>query len=160
MKNQRLAYVYALIAVFLWSTVASAFKISLEYLNPSQLLFYAALCSILTLFSILIYQNKTALIFIHIKNNFLMIVFLAILNPFLFYLVLFKAYDLLPVQEAQTINYTWALNLKLFIYSFIKTKIAFKRFYSRGNLLFWSINYCNKRKSFFSRIYKYSWNNF
>jgi len=128
MKSQRLAYVYALIAVFLWSTVASAFKISLEYLNPSQLLFYAVLCSIFTLFSILIYQKKTALILMHIKDNFWMIVFLAILNPFLFYLVLFKAYDLLPVQEAQTINYTWALTLSYLSIPLLKQKLHLRDF--------------------------------
>ena len=37
--------------------------------------------------------------------------FLGLINPFLYYLILFKAYDLLPAQEAQPINYTWALTL-------------------------------------------------
>jgi len=35
------------------------------------------------------------------------------LNPFLYYLVLFKAYDLLPAQEAQPLNYTWPVVLSL-----------------------------------------------
>lgn len=37
--------------------------------------------------------------------------FLGAINPFTYYLVLFKAYDLLPAQEAQPLNYTWALTL-------------------------------------------------
>ena len=39
--------------------------------------------------------------------------FLGGLNPFLYYLVLFKAYSLLPAQEAQALNYTWALTMAL-----------------------------------------------
>ena len=35
------------------------------------------------------------------------------LNPFLYYLVLFRAYDLLPAQEAQPLNYTWPIVLVL-----------------------------------------------
>jgi drug/metabolite transporter (DMT)-like permease len=36
-----------------------------------------------------------------------------LLNPCLYYLVLFAAYDLLPAQEAQPLNYTWAVTLTL-----------------------------------------------
>ena len=47
----------------------------------------------------------------HILNNYKKVFILGLVNPFLYYLVLFKAYDLLPAQEAQAINYTWALML-------------------------------------------------
>jgi drug/metabolite transporter (DMT)-like permease len=35
------------------------------------------------------------------------------LNPFLYYVILFKAYSLLPAQEAQPINFVWPLTLVL-----------------------------------------------
>jgi drug/metabolite transporter (DMT)-like permease len=38
---------------------------------------------------------------------------LGALNPLLYYLVLFKAYELLPAQQAQPLNYTWAITLSL-----------------------------------------------
>ncbi len=38
---------------------------------------------------------------------------MGLLNPFLYYIVLFKAYDLLPAQQAQPLNYTWALTLTI-----------------------------------------------
>jgi len=38
---------------------------------------------------------------------------LGLLNPFAYYLVLFHAYDLLPAQEAQPLNYTWPIVLAL-----------------------------------------------
>ncbi len=45
------------------------------------------------------------------------------INPFLYYLVLFEAYDLLPAQEAQAINYTWALMLTFLSVIFLKQKL-------------------------------------
>ena len=36
---------------------------------------------------------------------------LGLINPFLYYLILFKAYALLPAQVAQPLNFTWALTL-------------------------------------------------
>ncbi|MDP5069980.1 MAG: DMT family transporter, partial [Congregibacter sp.] len=38
---------------------------------------------------------------------------MACLNPLLYYCILLAAYDLLPAQQAQTINYTWAIMLAL-----------------------------------------------
>lgn len=48
---------------------------------------------------------------------------LGFLNPFLYYLILFKAYDLLPAQQAQPINYTWAITLSLLSVPMLKQKI-------------------------------------
>lgn len=110
-KNQQKAYIYALIAVFLWSTVASVFKITLQSLSVAQLVFYAVLTSVCTLLIIVIKKNLLQKVTIHFKENYKMILLLGLLNPFLQYIILFKAYDLLPVQEAQTINFTWALML-------------------------------------------------
>ena len=130
MENQKLSYIYALIAVFLWSTVASAFKLSLEYLSPIQLVLYAVITSIIILFMILLYQKKLNKILEHFKRRFLFILFLGILNPFLMYIVLFQAYDLLPVQEAQTINYTWALTLTYLSIPLLKQKLKIEDFFA------------------------------
>ncbi len=54
-----------------------------------------------------------------------MILVLGAINPFLYYLVLFKAYDLLPAQEAQAINYTWALMLAFLSVPLLKQKLRF-----------------------------------
>ena len=37
-----------------------------------------------------------------------------LLNPFIYYLMLFAAYNRLPAQQAQVLNYTWAIVLSLF----------------------------------------------
>lgn len=123
-NNLTSAYKYALISVFLWSTVATAFKVSLSYMTPESLVLYASSTSLIVLFIVLVVEKKLHLVIIHIKNNSLLILLLGAINPFLYYLVLFKAYDLLPAQEAQSINYTWALMLSLLSVPFLKHKLS------------------------------------
>lgn len=124
LKNQSLAYKYALSAVFLWSTVATAFKITLEYLSPLELLFYSSLSSLFILSIILFYQNKFDKVLLHVKTQPLLVLLLGAINPFVYYLVLFKAYALLPAQEAQAINYTWALMFAYLSVIFLKQKLT------------------------------------
>ncbi|SDL12697.1 Permease of the drug/metabolite transporter (DMT) superfamily [Maridesulfovibrio ferrireducens] len=112
-KDQKKAYIYGLAAVLIWSTVASAFKIALSYMDPLQLLFYAVVFSTLTLLILLIVQGKIGQVAQMSMPNILKCALPGILNPFLYYIVLFKAYDLLPAQEAQPLNYTWAITLSL-----------------------------------------------
>jgi drug/metabolite transporter (DMT)-like permease len=45
-------------------------------------------------------------------------------------MVLFKAYDLLPAQEAQPLNYTWAITLALLSIPLLKQKIGIKDIFS------------------------------
>ena len=50
--------------------------------------------------------------------------FLGLLNPFLYYLVLLKAYDILPAQMAGTLNYIWPLVLVLLSIPMLRQKIS------------------------------------
>jgi len=112
-KNQRHAIYYALAAVFLWSTVATAFKLALQQLSPLQLVFYASVFSWLFLLGCLTKNKQLTEIVPTFKRNKALYFKLGSLNPFLYYLILFKAYDLLPAQQAQALNYTWAIALSL-----------------------------------------------
>jgi len=123
-KNQIDAYKYALIAVLLWSTVATAFKISLQYLSPLELLFYSSLSSLFILGTMVVYQKKIPEVILHVRKNFSLVLILGAINPFVYYLVLFKAYDVLPAQEAQAINYTWALMFAYLGVVFLKQKLT------------------------------------
>ena len=122
--NQKEAYKFALIAVFLWSTVATAFKIALSYLSSIELLLYSSLSSLLVLSIIILYQKKSTQVLSHFKENFSFVFILGAINPFLYYFVLFKAYEILPAQEAQAINYTWALMFSYLSVVFLKHKLS------------------------------------
>ena len=113
MKSSNLAYVYGMAAVFLWSTVATAFKIALSYYTPLQLVFVAVLTSIIALTGILAWQKKLSLLKQQFLRRPMFYLVTGLINPFLYYVVLFKAYSLLPAQQALSLNYTWAVLLPL-----------------------------------------------
>jgi drug/metabolite transporter (DMT)-like permease len=126
MEKQKQAYLYAVTAVLFWSTMASAFKVSLRYLDFLGLLFFSSIASVLILFLILLVQNKLNLFKEYSGKDYLRSVALGFLNPFLYYVVLFKAYSLLPAQEAQPLNYTWSIVLVLLSIPILRQKIGFK----------------------------------
>lgn len=128
MIDQKKAYAFGLATVLLWSTVASAFKLSLAHMGPAQLLLWAGLFSTLVLGLILAVQGKLRLALACTRTEYFRSLWLGVLNPFLYYLILFEAYDRLPAQEAQPINYTWALTLALLSVPLLKQKIAAKDF--------------------------------
>lgn len=123
MSNQNKAYIFAITVVLLWSTIASAFKLTLSYLNYIQLLFFASIFSSTALLLILIFQGKFKLIKQLTKKELLRSSVLGFLNPFLYYLVLLKAYSLLKAQEAGTLNYIWPITLVLLSIPLLKQKI-------------------------------------
>lgn len=123
MKNQKKAMLFGFITVLLWSTVASAFKLTLSHFAPIQMVLLASLTSIVLLFAIAAYQKKLPLLSQYFRKQPLFYLTLGVINPFLYYLVLFKAYDLLPASQAQALNYTWAISLTLLSVPFLGQKI-------------------------------------
>jgi len=111
MKNKQMTYVYALSAVLLWSTVAAVFKLTLAYITPVELLLFSTFFSLLFFTAYILKNNDAGKIVLTFQQHKSVILFSSLLNPFLYYLLLFKAYALLPAQEAQAINYTWGLML-------------------------------------------------
>jgi len=126
--RQRLAYFYGLGTVLIWSTVATAFKIALKELDHYQLLLAADVVSIATLLGILAVQGRLDLIRSLTRGELLRNCGLGVLNPFLYYLVLFKAYSLLPAQVAQPLNYTWAITLSLLSVPLLGQKLSRRDF--------------------------------
>lgn len=126
MTGQNKAYLYAGTAVLMWSTVGSAFKLTLNYLSPIQMLLYASFVSILVLFVILLVQKKLPLLLSSGREKLFHSALNGLLNPFLFYIVLFNAYDLLLTQEAMVLNFTWPVTLTLFSILILKQKIGWK----------------------------------
>ena len=112
-KNQKTATIFALLAVLMWSTVATAFKVTLSYFSALQMLFVASLSSSAVLLFICYRQNKITTVKSQFSKKPLFYLLMGAINPFLYYLLLFQAYDLLPAQQAQSLNYTWAITLSL-----------------------------------------------
>jgi drug/metabolite transporter (DMT)-like permease len=95
-----------------------------------QLVLYSTIVSIFVLSFILILRKKIHLLFSYSRRQYSQSLVLGFLNPFLYYMVLFKAYDLLPAQEAQPLNYTWAITLVLLSIPILKQRIGIKDIFS------------------------------
>lgn len=126
MTNSKKSILFAFGAILFWSTVATAFKLTLQGMSNSQLVFYSSLTSVVVLFIISYFTSPKELkqFFTkhHLKNN----VALGLINPFIYYLILFEAYSVLPAQEAQPINLTWPLIISILSALFLKQKLSLR----------------------------------
>jgi drug/metabolite transporter (DMT)-like permease len=126
MEKQKRAYVCASVAVLFWATSASAFKISLRYVDVFSLLFYASITSTGAFFVYILLSNRLSLLKALSGKDYLYSALLGFLNPFLYYAALFKAYSILPAQEAQPLNFVWPIILVLLSIPLLKQKIRLK----------------------------------
>lgn len=128
MKEDTKAIIYACIAVLSWSTVATSFKIALMHLTHYEMLLIAS-CTTLVIFTLLMtFQRKWKLVAGLTPRQWGLFAFLGLLNPVAYYLVLFKAYALLPAQVAQPINYAWPIVLLVLLALFAHQPIPPKKY--------------------------------
>jgi drug/metabolite transporter (DMT)-like permease len=85
----------------------------LNYITPLQLILLASLVSWLFLIGILLVQGRAKTLFSLSKKDYVWSLIFGLMNPALYYLLLFSAYDALPAQEAQALNYSWAIVMTL-----------------------------------------------
>ncbi|GAB4256053.1 MAG: DMT family transporter [Deferrisomatales bacterium] len=126
MGHQTRACLYALATVLCWSTVAAAFKLSLRYLPPHELLLYSSAVALAVLGAWLAVQGKLGGVTGSARGGYGRSALLGALNPCLYYLVLFAAYDRLPAQVAQPLNYTWAITLALLSIPLLGQRIGWR----------------------------------
>ncbi len=124
MSSNKKAYLFAGLAVFFWSTVATAFKIALREYDFIQLIFYVSGVTVLLLFFVLLIQKKLHLISKQTQRQWTYSLLMGLFNPLLYYLVLFKAYSLLPAQVAQPLNMIWPITLALLSVPLLGQKIS------------------------------------
>ncbi len=115
-------------AILFWSTVASAFKIALKHVDYITLLLVSSYVSLFTYGILILLQKKIKLLRSQQKKDLFRSMLYGGLNPFLYYLFIFKSYSLLPAQIAQPLNFTWPLVLVLFSMLFFKEKVRWQIF--------------------------------
>jgi len=125
LTRQGKAYLYAIPAVLLWATVPTAFKLGLRHQDNYQLLSGASLVSAAILFIIIILSGKTSRLKQVSARDLGYSALLGLLNPLVYYLILFKAYAILPAQVAQPLNMVWPIVLVLISIPMLKQRIRF-----------------------------------
>jgi len=124
MISSKKSYIFAGLSVLFWSTVATAFKLALRDLDFIQLIFYASGVTLLILFMFLLFQGKLGMLFQQTPSQIFQSALLGGLNPVIYYLILFKAYSLLPAQLAQPLNMVWPITLALLSVPLLNQKIG------------------------------------
>jgi len=125
-SSQQMALLFGSGAVLLWSTVATAFKLTLGYLSPAQLVLVASAVSWLFFGLLLTWQKQWHTLQAASRGAILRALLLGLINPTAYYLVLFAAYRLLTAQAAMAINYTWALTLGLLAVPILGQKLHWR----------------------------------
>ena len=127
---------YGLLTIASWSTVATAFSLSLRELSPFGLLLWSSLLALAMLAGVAAATGRVAEFRRWTGRDFVLSAAAGLLNPFLYYFLLFGAYDRLAAQDAMTLNFTWPIVLV------IVTALLFRRRVAPAGWLFLAIGFC------------------
>jgi drug/metabolite transporter (DMT)-like permease len=128
MDNTKRSYIYAALAILFWSTIPTVFKIGLGELDVLTMLSIATFTSTLVLFVIVVAGKKFEVLKKTSRKELLISALLGLINPFIYYIILLKAYKLLPAQVAQPLNMIWPIILVFLSVPILKQKIPPKSF--------------------------------
>jgi drug/metabolite transporter (DMT)-like permease len=128
MKTTNKAIIYAGISVLSWSTVATAFKLALRQQTHFEMLLIASCTAFVILSAAMTIQRKWRQLTHFSGKRWGVYALIGLLNPVLYYLVLFNGYALLPAQIAQPINYAWPILLLILLATFGHQPIRRKKY--------------------------------
>ena len=143
MKSSGRPVILASVAVLSWSTVATAFKVALQTMTTFEMLFIACATALIIFTLWMLITGAWHELRLLTPSLWMRFAVLGLVAPVSYYLMLFKAYDLLPAQIAQPINYIWPILLAILI-AIVERKPIPKRKYlgmtvSLGGVVFISL---------------------
>ena len=110
-------------AVLSWSTVATAFKIAGKYMDPMEMVLVSTLTATAIMAIFLTVKWRWRELGSLGGRRWARLALLGLVNPVAYYLVLFAAYDRLPAQVAQPVNYVWPIMLLVLLAIFHRQRI-------------------------------------
>ena len=115
MKASSRAIVLAAVTVLSWSTVATAFKITLASMGVREMISVSVFSAFVVHAVWMTLSRSWGELSRLSAKMWLKFALLGLIAPVSYYFVLFEAYDHLPAQIAQPINYTWPIILSVLI---------------------------------------------
>jgi drug/metabolite transporter (DMT)-like permease len=122
----RKATLFAILAVLCWSTSPTAFKLGLMYQDPYQLLSGASIASLAVLGVFILASGRYRKLSSFTWKDAVFSLLMGLLNPVAYYLILLKAYTLLPAQVAQPLNMVWPIVLVLVSIPVLGQRVGWK----------------------------------
>lgn len=130
MSNLKKSFVFAALAILSWATIPTAFKIALAEAPVLNILTIASGTAVGVLIIIILITGRVDELLKTSARNFMMSALLGLVNPFIYYLILLRAYQLLPAQVAQPLNMIWPIVLVFLSVPLLKQKIPAGSFIS------------------------------
>lgn len=128
MERSKQSYLYAGLAIIFWSTIPTAFKISIRELPILAVLTIASVTSSVVLFIILVITGNMGRLKMTSRKDLRSSAIMGLINPFIYYLILLRAYSLLPAQVAQPLNMIWPIVLVFLSVIILHQKITKKSY--------------------------------
>jgi len=123
MQDKNKAIIYAAVAVLSWSTVATMFKMTLKHFTYFEMLLVSSFSALVVFMIAITIQKKWGALKELTYKQWGWGAAVGLLNPVIYYLVLFRSYALLPAQVAQPINYSWPIVLLVLLAIFARKPI-------------------------------------
>lgn len=128
MKSSTKPLLLGSIAVLSWSTVATAFKVALNHMSVFEMVFVAVLTALVIFTIWMCVSNSWKQLRNLTPKLWVAFALLGLISPVAYYIVLFIAYDFLPAQIAQPVNYTWPILLTILLAFIHRTPIPFVKY--------------------------------
>lgn len=109
----------AAVAVVSWSTVAAAFKTALNYFSTYEMVTVASATAAIIFAIYITICGRWGELRKASRRELAALCLMGLFNPAAYYLILFAAYDMLPAQVAQPINYCWPIFLTILLALFM-----------------------------------------
>ena len=121
------SYIFASVAILLWSTLAVTAKLLLESINNIQLLCLSSLFAGVSLLLANIISGKIKLLKEFCVKDYFVVTVIGLPGIFLYHIFYYAGTDILPASQAFIINYMWPIMSVIFACLVLKEKMTFKK---------------------------------
>lgn len=121
-------FIFAGIAILLWSTIATVSKLLLNTMDSMQVLTVSSLFAFVFLFILNAIKGKLKLLKAFKPKDYLILFGLGLLGIFSYNLFLYWGMERISAGKAFIINYLWPLMIVLFACVFLKEKFTLRKF--------------------------------
>jgi len=127
MNKNASGYIYLALCIIFWASIPVASKKILVELNSLEMLFYTTIFSFIVLGFILLIQKKHKMMKKYSGRDYLNMAFLGFLGTYLYYVLLYGAFELTTAQEGFILAYTWPILVLLLSFVILKEQVTLKK---------------------------------
>ena len=102
-------YLYAAVAIFLWSTIATISKLLLDSMNSYQVLMVSSAFATAILFAVAIFNGRIKLLKSYRIKDYLITLLIGLPGTFMYYVFLYLGTERMAASQAFMINYLWPI---------------------------------------------------